>query len=111
MHEYGVAQEIAELAHATAGGKPIVKVTVRVGALSGIFGESLAMYLELLIGERQDTPPAIVTTTIAARFRCTCGTEYTPEKIFDPCPSCSGFDRAVIDGNSCTIESIEVNDD
>jgi hydrogenase nickel incorporation protein HypA/HybF len=111
MHEYGVAQEIAELALSTADGRPIVKVNLRIGARSGIFSESLTMYLELILGERQGTTPAIVVTTIEARFKCSCGIEYTPHKIFDPCPACGGYNRATLDGNDCTIESIEVNDD
>jgi hydrogenase nickel incorporation protein HypA/HybF len=111
MHEYGVALEIAELAIKTAGNRPITKVNLRVGDLSGIFSESLVMYLELILGEKQNNAPAMAVTHVDARFRCSCGTEYAPNKLFDPCPSCNGFDRTTIDGNECTIESIEVNDD
>jgi Zn finger protein HypA/HybF involved in hydrogenase expression len=111
MHEYGVALEIADLAIKTAGNRPITKVNLRIGALSGVFSESLVMYLELLLGERQGKAPAIAVTNIGAKFRCSCGSEYAPGKIFDPCPSCGGFDRSTIDGNDCTIESIEVDDD
>jgi len=111
MHEYGVALDVAEIALNTASGKPITKVNLRVGALSGIFSESLTMYLELVLGERQGSPPAIAVTMADARFKCSCGSEYAPVKTFDPCPSCGGFDRAIIDGNECTVESIEVDDD
>jgi Zn finger protein HypA/HybF involved in hydrogenase expression len=111
MHEYGVALEIADLAIKTACGWPMTKINLRVGALSGIFSESLTMYLELILSERQGPAPAIAVTNVVAKFRCSCGNEYAPGKIFDPCPSCGGFDRATIDGNECTIESIEVNDD
>jgi hydrogenase nickel insertion protein HypA len=111
MHEYGVALEVAELAKNNAGGHRITKVNLRIGALSGIFSESLTMYLELIFQEQQNSAPAIDVTYISARFKCSCGAEYAPEKTFDPCPSCSGFTRTTIDGNDCTIESIEVNDD
>ena len=111
MHEYGVALDIVDLALKTAGGRHITKVNLRIGALSGISGESLAMYLELILGERQAGAPAVVVTAVAARFKCSCGNEYAPGKLFDPCPSCSGFDRITIDGNECAIESIEVDDD
>jgi Zn finger protein HypA/HybF involved in hydrogenase expression len=111
MHEYGVALDVAEIALQTANGKLITKVNLCVGALSGIFDQSLTMYLELIFTERQKKAPAIAVTKVAARFGCSCGKEYAPVKLFDPCPFCGGFDRTILDGNECTIESIEVDDD
>jgi Zn finger protein HypA/HybF involved in hydrogenase expression len=111
MHEYGVALEIADLAIKTAGDRLITKINLRIGDLSGIFSESLVMYLELIFQEKMNHAPPVSVERIRARFKCSCGTDYAPGKLFDPCPSCGGFDRATIDGNECTIESIEVNDD
>jgi Zn finger protein HypA/HybF involved in hydrogenase expression len=90
MHEYGIALEIAELAVKTAGNRPITKVNLRVGALSGVFSESLVMYLELLLGERQGKAPAIAVTNIGAKFKCSCGSEYAPGKISTPAPPAAG---------------------
>ena len=111
MHEYGVALDIADLALKTAGNRPITKVNLRIGDLSGIFCESLVMYLEGIFREKQNNAPPVSVERIRARFKCSCKTEYTPDNLFDSCPSCGGFDRAAIDGNECIIESIEVDDD
>ncbi|MBN2188525.1 MAG: hydrogenase maturation nickel metallochaperone HypA [Chitinispirillaceae bacterium] len=109
MHEYGVAVEIAERAAAAAGGRRLSRVTIRIGALSGVFAESLAMYCDLLFREQQPNAVEIVAANVPARFRCACGAEYSPQKLFDPCPSCGGADRVVIDGKECLLESIEVD--
>jgi Zn finger protein HypA/HybF involved in hydrogenase expression len=68
------------------------------------------MYLDLLFRENQKEPVAIVAEKVPACFKCACGAAYSPDKIFDPCPSCGGFDRTVIDGKECSIESIEIED-
>ena len=110
MHEYGVALEIAGAAYAAAGGRRLSKVTLRVGELSGVFSESLVMYCDLVFREKQADTVLVVPVKVPARFKCACGTEYAPPKIFDPCPSCGGIDRTVIDGKECSLESVEVND-
>ena len=109
MHEYGVALEIAGAARAAADGRRITGITVRVGGLSGVCGESLAMYCDLVFRERNDGAVDVTLTDVPARFRCSCGTEYSPRKLFDPCPSCGGADRVVVDGKECVLESIKVD--
>jgi hydrogenase nickel insertion protein HypA len=110
MHEYGIAQEIADMALASAEGRKIAKINLRIGELSGIFGESLTMYLDLIFRERQPTAPEFAIVNEKAEYRCSCGNRYSPEKLFDPCPSCSGFERTPVGGTECLIESIEVDD-
>ena len=111
MHEYGVALEIAQTALSAAGSRRLSKVTLRIGELSGVFAESLAMYCDLIFREKQSERVEVVAMTIPARFTCACGTVYSPRKLFDPCPSCGGADRTVIDGKECLLESIEVDSD
>jgi hydrogenase nickel incorporation protein HypA/HybF len=110
MHEYGIALEIAEIASKNANGQNIAKINLQIGDLSGVFSESLTMYLELIFQEKQKKAPAIAVNKVKAKFKCSCGNDYAPSKLFDPCPSCGGFTRSVVDGNECTVESIEVDD-
>jgi hydrogenase nickel incorporation protein HypA/HybF len=111
MHEYGVALQIVDMALKNADDRNITKINLSIGELSGVFSESLAMYLELIFQEKQNSTPIISVEKVGAKFKCSCKTEYAPLKIFDPCPSCGGFDRVVVDGNQCTLESIEVEDE
>ena len=110
MHEYGVALEIAEMAMKSAGGRNIIKISINNGDLSGVNSESLAMYCDLVFREKQNNAVAVAVKRVPARFKCACGALYAPRKLFDPCPSCKGFDRAVAGGDRCALESIEVED-
>lgn len=111
MHEYGIALEIVKLAEEKADGRPIVAVSLRVGALSGISGDSVSMYLDMIFREKPEMAPRITVEQVSAILLCSCGIQYTIDKMFDPCPKCGGFERAILDGDQCTIESIEVDDE
>jgi Zn finger protein HypA/HybF involved in hydrogenase expression len=111
MHEYGVAQEIADMAFKNAGGRTLVKINIRIGELSGIFSESLTMYLDLILREKQSSPAGIAVAHERAEYQCSCGNRYSPPQLFAPCPSCNGFERVPTGGTECFIESIEVEDE
>jgi hydrogenase nickel incorporation protein HypA/HybF len=111
MHEYGIALEIANLVAEKAAGRTVIAISLRVGALSGISGDSVSMYLDLVFREKSEKVPRITIEQAPASLQCACGNRYTAEKMFDPCPQCGGFDRTVLDGTECTIESIEVDDE
>jgi hydrogenase nickel incorporation protein HypA/HybF len=111
MHEYSVASEIAAIVKQTAAGRPVKKITLAIGALSGIFSESLLMYLELVLPEMGMKDVSIETKDLPASFVCSCGTEYTAESMTTVCPQCGGYERSIKSGHECTIESVEVEDD
>jgi hydrogenase nickel insertion protein HypA len=111
MHEYSVAAEIAALVKNTAQGRTVTKITLGIGALSGIFTESLLMYLEIVLPELGMDNVKIETKAVAATFTCTCGTEFTAEHIASVCPTCGIMGRTIKSGQDCTVESIEVDDD
>lgn len=111
MHEYGVALDIAEIAMKSAAGRTMTKINLRIGDVSGVFIESLTMYLELIFKEKQEQAVTVAIERVKASFQCSCGNRYSPEKLFDACPSCGGFERTVLAGQECTIESIEVEDE
>jgi hydrogenase nickel incorporation protein HypA/HybF len=111
MHEYGVASEIAAIVRQTAGTSRVKKITLGIGNISGIFPESLLMYLrEILLPEQGMDGVEVETKEVPATFVCACKTEYMAEDIFSACPACGGFDRTIKAGHDCTIESIEVED-
>jgi hydrogenase nickel incorporation protein HypA/HybF len=111
MHEYSVAAEIAAIVKQTAQGRPVKKITLAIGSLSGIFTESLLMYLEIVLPDLGMNNVAIETKEIPATFACACGTEYKADNIAAACPICGGYDRTIKAGHDCTVESIEVEDD
>jgi hydrogenase nickel incorporation protein HypA/HybF len=111
VHEYSVASEIAAIVKEAAKGLPVKKVTIAIGVLSGVFSESLLMYLELVLPEMGMNNVFIETKEVPATFVCTCGTQYTAERMTELCPQCGGYERSIKSGHDCTVESIEVDDD
>jgi hydrogenase nickel insertion protein HypA len=111
VHEYSVASEIAAIVKEAAKNRPVKKITLAIGVLSGIFSESLLMYLELVLPEMGMKNVSIETKEIPAAFVCSCGTEYTAESMTALCPQCGGYERSIKSGHDCTVESIEVEDD
>jgi hydrogenase nickel insertion protein HypA len=111
MHEYSIAAEIAELVKQTAQNRPVKKITLAIGLLSGIFSDSLLMYLEIVLPEMGMENVVIETKEIPATFLCVCNTEYTANSMGELCPHCNGYERSIKSGHDCTIESIEVDDD
>ena len=111
MHEYSVASEIAAIVQQTAQGRPVKKITLAIGALSGIFDESLRMYLELVLPDMGMDNVQIDTKETSAVFACACGNDYTAQNMALACPKCGGYERTIKTGHDCIVESIEVDDD
>jgi hydrogenase nickel insertion protein HypA len=111
MHEYSVASEIAAIVKQTAQGRRVKTISLAIGALSGIFSESLLMYLELVLPDMGMDSVKIETRETAAVFTCACGNEYKVENMALACPECGGYERAIKAGHDCIVESIEVEDD
>jgi len=111
MHEFSVASEIAALVKQTAGSAKVLSVNINIGALSGIFSESLLMYLEIVLPDMGMENVKVETKQIPATFECACGTSYVAEKITAVCPECGGIKRKMTAGHDCTVESIEVDDE
>jgi hydrogenase nickel incorporation protein HypA/HybF len=111
MHEYSVATEIASIVQQTAQGRRVKKITLAIGALSGIFSESLLMYLELVLPDMGMDGVRIETKETPAVFACACGNEYKAENMAQACPECGGYERTIKAGHDCIVESIEVEDD
>ncbi len=111
MHEYSVACEIASLVKQSAQTARVTKIALAVGALSGIFTESLLMYLGMVLPDRGMDNVTVETRDVPAAFICACGTRYPAETFAALCPSCGGLARSIAAGADCTVESIEVDDD
>jgi hydrogenase nickel incorporation protein HypA/HybF len=110
MHEYSIASAIMDTALEAARGKKIVSMTLRIGALSGVFDESLLLYIEVISEEKKLGQIDVKTVNEKARFACACGHEYDADEFVAACPSCHGYERRIVAGTECTIESIEVEE-
>jgi hydrogenase nickel incorporation protein HypA/HybF len=108
MHELSVATDIADLAFGAAEGRVLERLTIRNGAFSSVFTDSLLFYLEILMEEKQGKAAKIEIQDVPARCVCECGEIYETDRFLTPCPKCGGWKRKVESGMECRLESIEV---
>jgi hydrogenase nickel incorporation protein HypA/HybF len=108
MHELSVAEGLADAALEAAAGRRVEALTISVGLFSGVYADSLAFYLQLLFEDRGLAAPRLDLKSPPARCRCECGLEHGLERAMDPCPSCGGHRRKVLEGRDCLLLSMEV---
>ncbi len=111
MHEMSITQSLLDVAlaeAAKAGAKRITAINVRIGALTGIVEESVAMYLDLLA---KDTPAEgvhLVATVVPVTAHCVaCDLTFPVDDLAFVCPKCGGMAQAAT-GRELFIESLEV---
>jgi len=108
MHEFSVAEGLADAALEAAAGRRVAALPVSVGLFSGVYAESLAFYLQLLFEDRGLAAPRLDLQSPPARCLCACGLEHALARAMDPCPRCGGHRRKVLEGRDCLLLSMEV---
>lgn len=104
-----MAQEIVQVALAHCQEKKIRAIYLRIGALSGIAWESLQLYLNLILEEKNLDFVQVFETEIPPSFQCQCGQSYISSWT-EGCPYCGSFQRTIQEGLDCQIESIEIEE-
>lgn len=112
MHEMSIAHELVDsVAEAArqAGATRVVRVTVRVGALSGVVAESLAFAYEVAAAGTLLAGSELLIERVPLALLCAnCG----PVNPADPraqCPRC-GEPAAVTAGRELDVVSMEIDD-
>lgn len=114
MHELSIAQSILDtvLAERESRGLEVVdSVTVRVGALSGVFPDALEFCFEAI---RLETPLAntrLVIDPVPITVRCRdCAAVTKVEDFLFVCPVCDSVHVNVESGYELEVTSLEVPD-
>jgi hydrogenase nickel incorporation protein HypA/HybF len=108
MHELGLCSSIVEAVERRAGGRPVARVTVRVGQLHHVhpeaFGQSFAIAAAGGVAEKA----AAELVLLPVRARCaSCGAAWECGEVPTSCPGCGGFDVELLGGDELVLESIE----
>ena len=112
MHEYNITEEILSLALAKAAeakARRITRINLVLGELSGVVGECVQQYLEILgkgtIADKVVLSFEMKPTILKCRQ---CGREFSPVDHNWVCPDCHEANVLIISGRECDLESIEV---
>jgi len=115
MHELSIAQNILETVqeHVPDEKRPLIsKVTMEIGAASGVVAEALTFAFDAIV---QDTPMrnAVLDTVIVPfTVRCReCRKESQNESGYMTCLFCDSPDVSVLSGTDLVLKQIELNDE
>lgn len=113
MHEYSLAQEMAEVIIAALHGpRRLSTVTLVIGPLSGVSPDSLSFCFTDVASTRGLGNPELVVRKTEAEMRCSnCGHGWQSDDFAPGCPACGSWDRRIISGREFFVESVEFEEE
>jgi hydrogenase nickel incorporation protein HypA/HybF len=108
MHELSIAQSIVETVCARAAGRPVHRITVRVGALTAVVPDAMRFCFDLAVeGTVADGATLDIEHRPGAVHCRRCGTDAEIDDLILLC-ACGSADVAVTAGRELQIVSMEV---
>ena len=110
MHELAIACSIVELVAEAARGRKVRRVTLEIGALSGVMIDSVAFCFPEVAKGTEAEAAELAIDSIDGLARCdACGAEFPTPSILTFCPCGSQrFER--LRGEELNIRSIELEE-
>ena len=110
MHELGITRNIVAIVGDAARGRPVRRVTLEIGKLSGVMGDAIAFCFDVVA---QGTPlqgARLEILEIEGRARCLCcGMEFATAMLFTPC-SCGSRQLMRLQGEELNIKTMELEE-
>ena len=114
MHELSVTESILEIAlrHAEqAGAKRITRLNLVIGELSGIVGESVQFYWDMIAQDTIAAGSELHFEHIPASLRCLdCAHRFPMDGQTYACPACGGSRVVAAGGDDFRLDSIEIEE-
>jgi hydrogenase nickel incorporation protein HypA/HybF len=113
MHELSLARDLlAAIERKLDGGDArVVRVSVGIGAATGIVSDSLRFAFRVICKGTQLDGAELSVTTVAARSRCTsCGMVFEFAGMIGRCPECGRLGGELLSGDEMILRTIEVAD-
>ena len=108
MHELAIARSIVAIATEEAAGRRVLRLTLEVGALSGVMAGAIAFCFEEVARGSAIEGAVLEIREIEGRVRCLdCGAEFAIPALYTPCP-CGSRQLAHLAGEELTIKTMEV---
>jgi len=113
MHELSVALALLEQVEAVAErnrAERVSRVTVTVGALSGVDPAALRLAFPVAAEETRAAAARLDIVDQPARARCRdCGHESAPEFPLAVCAACGSTDAEILGGRDLVLTSVELD--
>ena len=110
MHELSLTCNIVEMVAAAAGGRRVRRVTVEIGALSGVMPDAIEFCFPAAATGTALEGAVLEIRHVRARARCRrCGAEFDTAELFTPC-ACGSHDLARLQGEELNVRSMELEE-
>jgi len=113
MHELGIVEDALEIAFEHArrvDAERIHRVTMRIGAISGVAPDALRFAFDVATRETMAEGSAFEVELVPVRCRCVeCESEFAPDGLFYECPDCRTLSGDVLAGREIELTSLEVS--
>jgi hydrogenase nickel incorporation protein HypA/HybF len=111
MHEVGIAKEAVDTAieHAVkAGGSRVLKIKLRIGALSGVVPEALEFAFEVVTQGTAAEGAQFEYEWVPVRCHCSsCDKDFEPAGYVYDCPDCGALSWDVLAGRELDLVTVE----
>jgi|SRR5689334_16989180 hydrogenase nickel incorporation protein HypA/HybF len=110
MHELGITRNIVAIVSDAAKGRRVRKVTLEVGALSGIMPEAIAFCFDVVAAGTALDGATLDIRKVAGRGRCVaCGAEFATTTLYTPC-ACGSRQIERLAGEELLIKTMELEE-
>ena len=108
MHELGITRNIVAIVGEAAKGRPVRRVTLEVGKLSGVMSQAIAFCFDAVAEGTALEGASLEIREIDGFSRCeACGLEFATATLFTPCP-CGSRASKRVRGEELLIKSMEI---
>ena len=108
MHELAITQSIVAIVEEAAKGRRVRRVTLEIGALSGVMSDSIAFCFDVVTAGTALEGAKLEIQDIEGRARCeSCGAEFAIATLFELCP-CGSHRLTRLRGEELNVKSMEL---
>lgn len=112
MHEVGIMEEAVRVAVETAkssGANQVLRLQLRVGALSGAVPEALRFAFDVVCSDPMTRGARLEIEPVPASCWCPqCETEFKCEDLIGECPRCRNVSGELRHGRELELASVEI---
>jgi hydrogenase nickel incorporation protein HypA/HybF len=108
MHELGITRNVIAIVSDAADGRPVRKVTLEIGKLSGVMADAIAFCFDAVAKGTPLEGAKLDIREIDGRGRCSvCGMEFAMPALYTPCP-CGSRSFTRLCGEELRVKTMEL---
>lgn len=112
MHELSVAMGIVKIARnelQKARAEKILRIELQIGKLAGIEFGALDFVWPMAVKDTVLENAEREVHQVDGKALCLeCDTEFPIEQVYDPCPVCQSYLKAIVQGKELRVQALEV---